>query len=61
MPYLPRSGIDSIYKMLSLKVLVAKNGELEIELAGDPVEDLNAGGSSDTEVTSRSAHTDARS
>jgi hypothetical protein len=43
----------SLYKMLSLKVLVAKNGELEIELAGAPVEDLNAGGSSDTEVTSR--------
>jgi hypothetical protein len=50
-----------LYKMLSLKVLVAKNGELEIELAGAPVEDLNAGGSSNTEVTSRSAHTDARS
>jgi hypothetical protein len=48
-----------LYKML--RVLVARSGDLEIELAGAPTENLDTTGSSTTGVTSRSAHTDARS
>jgi hypothetical protein len=50
-----------LYRMLRLEVLVAKGRDLEIEVAGDPVEGLDADGSSTTEVTSRSARTGARS
>ena len=50
-----------LYKMLRLKVLVAKGGDLEIELAGALVEGLDADGSSTTEITSRSARTGVRS
>jgi site-specific DNA recombinase len=49
-----------LYKMLRLKVLVAKGGDLEIELAGAPLGGLDADGSSTTEVTSRSAPTGGR-
>lgn len=43
-----------LYKMLRLKVLVAKSGDLEIELAGVPVDGLDDR-SSGEEVTSRRA------
>jgi hypothetical protein len=49
-----------LYKMLRLKVLVAKSGDLELEMAGVPADGLD-GGSSKGEVTSRSAPTDGRS
>jgi hypothetical protein len=48
-----------LYKMLRLKVLVAKSGDLTIELAGAPVPSLDAKSSSKIEVTSRSARTGA--
>jgi hypothetical protein len=50
-----------LYKMLRLKVLVSKSGELELELAGAPVEGLDADGSSKTEVTSTYARMADRS
>jgi site-specific DNA recombinase len=50
-----------LYKMLRLKVLVAKSGDLEIELAGAPVEGLGTDDSSTTEVTLRSAPMGGRS
>ena len=50
-----------LYKMLRLKVLVSKSGELEIELAGAPVEGLDADGSSKTEITSTYARMADRS
>jgi site-specific DNA recombinase len=50
-----------LYKMLRLKVLVARSGDLEIELAGTPAEGLDAVGSSVTGVMSRSAPTGGRS
>ena len=50
-----------LYKMLRLKVLVSKSGELEIELTGAPVEGLDADGSSKTEVTSTYARIADRS
>jgi len=46
--------------MLRLKVMVAKSGDLELEMAGMPADGLD-GGSSKGEVTSRSAPTDGRS
>jgi site-specific DNA recombinase len=51
-----------LYKMLRLKVWVAKSGDLEIEMAGVPVDVLEGldAGSSITEVTSMSAPTAAR-
>jgi hypothetical protein len=49
-----------LYKMLRLKVLVAKSGDLELEMAGVPADGLDCG-SSKGEVTSRSAPTDGRS
>jgi hypothetical protein len=50
-----------LYKMLRLKVWVAKSGDLEIEMAGVPVgvDNLAPDGSSTSEVTSRSALMDA--
>jgi hypothetical protein len=50
-----------LYKMLRLKVWVAKSGDLEIEMAGVPVgvDSLAPDGSSTSEVTSRSALMDA--
>lgn len=50
-----------LYKMLRLKVFVAKCGDLVIELAGVPAESGHANSSSTTEVTSKSAPTDVRS
>jgi site-specific DNA recombinase len=50
-----------LYKMLRLKVFVAKSGDSVIELAGMPAESTDANSSSITEVTSRSARTGARS
>jgi len=50
-----------LYKMLRLKVLVGKGGDLMIELAGVPAESTHANSSSITEVTSRSALTGGRS
>ena len=43
-----------LYKMLKLKVWLAKSGDLEIEMAGVPVDGLE-GSSSITQGTSRSA------
>ena len=48
-----------LYKMLRLKVWVAKSGDLEIEMAGVPI-DVLEGSSSTMEVTSTSAPTAAR-
>ena len=48
-----------LYKMLKLKVLVAKSGDLEIEFAGMPV-DISDGDSSTREVTSKFVRTDGR-
>jgi hypothetical protein len=48
-----------LYKMLRLKVWVAKSGDLEIEMAGVPVDGLD-GGSSTSEGTSMSALTAGR-
>ena len=47
-----------LYKMLRLKVWVARSGDLEIEMAGVPV-GVSGESSSTLEVTSRSALTDA--
>jgi hypothetical protein len=49
-----------LYKMLRLKVWLAKSGDLEIEMAGVPVDGLE-GSSSITQGTSRSAPTGGRS
>ena len=49
-----------LYKMLRLKVWLVKSGDLEIEMAGVPVDGLD-GNSSITEVTSRSAPMEGRS
>lgn len=49
-----------LYKMLRLKVWVFKSGELEIEMAGVPVDWLGEDGSSTVEVIPRSARTGAR-
>jgi hypothetical protein len=49
-----------LYKMLRLKVWLAKSGDLEIEMASVPVDGLG-GGSSITQGTSRSAPTGGRS
>jgi site-specific DNA recombinase len=48
-----------LYKMLKLKVWLAKSGDLEVEMAGVPVDALD-GGSSTTRLTSMSALTAAR-
>ena len=48
-----------LYKMLRLKVWVAKSGDLEIEMAGVPVDGLDMS-SSTSEGTSTSAPTAAR-
>jgi site-specific DNA recombinase len=48
-----------LYKMLKLKVWVAKSGDLEIEMAGVPM-DVSEDGSSTVEVMSMSAPTAAR-
>jgi hypothetical protein len=48
-----------LYKMLRLKVWLAKSGDLEVEMAGVPVDGLGAG-SSTTELTSRRAPQDGR-
>jgi len=49
-----------LYKMLRLKVWVAKSGDLEIEMVGGPMGvDSLENGSSTPEVTSRSALMDA--
>jgi predicted GNAT family N-acyltransferase len=53
--------LHKLYKMLRLKVFVAKSGDSVIELAGMPAESTDANSSSITEVTSRSARTGARS
>ncbi|MDQ3910374.1 MAG: recombinase family protein [Actinomycetota bacterium] len=50
-----------LYKMLRLKVLVAKSGDLEIELAGTPVEVLDATDFSTVEVTSTCVRMGGRS
>jgi hypothetical protein len=50
-----------LYKMLRLKVFVAKSGDLVIEFAGVPAESADANGSCTAEVTSRSVRTGARS
>jgi site-specific DNA recombinase len=49
-----------LYKMLKLKVWLAKSGDLEIEMAGVPVDELD-GSSSITQGTSRSAPMGGRS
>jgi hypothetical protein len=49
-----------LYKMLRLKVWVYKSGELEIEMAGAPVDGLDVS-SSTLEGMSKSARADARS
>jgi hypothetical protein len=49
-----------LYKMLRLKVWLAKSGDLEIEMAGVPVDGLD-GSSSITQGTSRSAPMGGRS
>jgi len=48
-----------LYKMLRLKVWLAKSGDLEIELAGVPVDELG-GSSSITQATSRHAPQNGR-
>jgi hypothetical protein len=48
-----------LYKMLRLKVWVSKSGDLEIEMAGVPVDGLDMS-SSTSEGTSTSAPTAAR-
>jgi hypothetical protein len=48
-----------LYKMLRLKVWVAKSGDLEVEMAGVPVDGLDES-SSTPELTSMSALTAAR-
>jgi hypothetical protein len=40
-----------LYKMLKLKVWLGKSGDLEIEMAGVPVDGLDKDGSSTTELT----------
>jgi hypothetical protein len=50
-----------LYKMLRLKVFVAKSGDLVIEFAGVPAESADANSSSTAGVTSRSVRTGARS
>jgi hypothetical protein len=49
-----------LYKMLRLEVRLAKSGDLELEMAGVPVDSLGEG-SSIKEFTSESARTGARS
>jgi hypothetical protein len=49
-----------LYKMLGLKVWVAKSGDVEIEMAGVPVSGLSSG-STASEVTLTSGPTGGRS
>ena len=50
-----------LYKMLRLKVFLARSGDLQVEFAGAPTDSLAVAGSSTMEVTSRSVPTDDRS